>query len=270
MPPDGVAARRFLYEELVLGRAAGVLAGFGGQGAGGDDGGLVAADRMLVEGCRAEVAPFRQPSRSAPQVGAAGGGFHSVLCLAGTLPIISIWAAEPPAGKGRVSGDSGAAAAGAAALPAADGVDQDVLAETIGRDEKRPPLVDPGHLVDELGQIRSALKHECVYDDAVACAAPHLAERLLDGLERRRVREVSAAVVLVDVGGRLAVRDHDDLPVPAVLREQRPRELEPMLHVGSVHVVVEGELRQGLWLELDRVVGETDHVQRVAWVLAAD
>ena len=55
-----------------------------------------------------------------------------------------------------------------------------------------------------------------------------------------------------------------------MLREQRPRELETVLHVGPVHVIVEGQLRQRVRFQLDCVIGETDHVQRVARVLAAD
>ena len=50
MPPDGVSARGLLDEELILGRAAGVLAGLGRQGSRGDDGRLVAPDGVLVEG----------------------------------------------------------------------------------------------------------------------------------------------------------------------------------------------------------------------------
>ena len=57
MPPDGVSTRRLLDEELVLGRAPGVLAGLGRQRSGGDDGRLVAPDGVLVEGGRAEVSP---------------------------------------------------------------------------------------------------------------------------------------------------------------------------------------------------------------------
>src|SRR6266571_4543816 len=43
-----------------------------------------------------------------------------------------------------------------------------------------------------------------------------------------------------------------------------------MLHVRAVHVVVERQLRKRMRLELDRIVGKADHVQRVARVLAAD
>src|SRR5260370_31464166 len=58
LPPDRVLARRLLDEELVLRRAASVLAGLGGQRPGGDDHGLVASDRMLGEGGRAQAAPL--------------------------------------------------------------------------------------------------------------------------------------------------------------------------------------------------------------------
>src|SRR2546429_3775799 len=138
--------------------------------------------------------------------------------------------------------DTGPAGAGPAPLPAAHVVDQDVFAQVLRRDEKRPSLVDARHLVDELGQVRPALEHERVDHNPVARAPTHLAQRLLDGLVSGRVGEVRAPVVL-EMGGRLAVRDHDDLPVAAVLRQQRTRELEAVLHVGAIYVIVERELR---------------------------
>src|SRR5712692_9081453 len=97
MPPDGIAARRLLDEKLVFRGAAGVLAGLGRQGAGGNDRSLVPADCVLVQGGRAEVAPLGRTSRSPPEIGAAGGGFHASLCLAGTQSIISIRPALTPA-----------------------------------------------------------------------------------------------------------------------------------------------------------------------------
>src|SRR5438445_12916758 len=144
-------------------------------------------------------------------------------------------------------------AAGPPALLAADVVDQDVLAQPVGRDEERPSFVDARHLVDELCQVWTALEHEGVDNDAVAGAAPNFAQRLLDRLERWRIGEIGPPVVLVDVGGRLAVGDHDDLAIPSMLGQKRARELEAVLHVGAVHVVVERQLRPRPWLELDRI-----------------
>src|SRR5439155_24545355 len=62
--------------------------------------------------------------------------------------------------------DARAAGAGATPLLAADVVDQDVLTQPVRRHEKRAALVDPRHLVDELGQVRPALEHERVDHDA--------------------------------------------------------------------------------------------------------
>jgi hypothetical protein len=55
MPPDRVLAGGLLDEELVLRRPPRVLAGAGGQGAGGDDRGLASPHRLLVQRRRAEV-----------------------------------------------------------------------------------------------------------------------------------------------------------------------------------------------------------------------
>src|SRR5579884_1369785 len=68
-------------------------------------------------------------------------------------------------------------------LLARDVVDQDVLAQAFRRDEEGPALVDPGHLVHELGQVGTPLQHEGVDDDPVAGAVPDLAQGLLDGAE---------------------------------------------------------------------------------------
>src|SRR5260370_41736795 len=97
VPPDGIAARRLLDEKLVFRGPAGVLAGLGRQGAGGDDRSLVPADCVLVQGGRAEVAPLGWTSRSPSEIGAAGGGFPASLCLAGTQSMISIRPALTPA-----------------------------------------------------------------------------------------------------------------------------------------------------------------------------
>src|SRR5260370_21479226 len=58
LPPDRVLARRLFDEELVLRRAASVLAGLGGQRPGGDEHGPGASGTMLVVGGRAAAATF--------------------------------------------------------------------------------------------------------------------------------------------------------------------------------------------------------------------
>src|SRR5439155_2091196 len=184
MPPDGILACRLPDEELVSWRAAGVLAGLGGQCSGGDDVRLVAPDRMLIEVRRAEISALdRDLAR----------GRHGFRLR-----------------------DAGAAVAGAPALLPADVIDQDVLAQPVWRDEERPALVDARHLVDELGQVGPPLEHERVYDDPVSRAALDLAQRLLDRLVGRRIGERRPAVFF-EVGRWLTVRDHDHLPVAAVL-----------------------------------------------------
>ena len=64
---------------------------------------------------------------------------------------------------------------------------------------------------DELGQRPRALQHEGVDRDPVARAALDLAQRLLDRATGRRVAELDLAVL--EMGGRLAVGDNDDLLV---------------------------------------------------------
>src|SRR5215472_18989930 len=105
-------------------------------------------------------------------------------------------ACQPPA---RAVGPGSAGPASLPALLARDVVDQDVLPQALGGDEERAPPVDPGHLVHELREVGPALQHERVDHDPVAGAAPDLSQRLLDGLERRRVGEVRPAV-FVQVG----------------------------------------------------------------------
>src|SRR5207302_7715205 len=91
--------------------------------------------------------------------------------------------------------DAGAAGAGPAPLLAAHVVDQDVLTQPVRRDEERPPLVDPRHLVDELGQVRPTFEHERVDHNAVARAPFDLTQRLLDRVVGRRIRELGTTVL---------------------------------------------------------------------------
>src|SRR5437773_6931023 len=149
--------------------------------------------------------------------------------------------------------DTRPARAGPAPLPAAHVVDQDVFAQVLRRDEKGPSLVDACHLVDELGQVRPALEHERVDHVAAARAAPHLAQRLMDGLVSGWVGEVAPPVVL-EMGGRLAVRDHDDLPVAAVLRQHRTRALGSVVPDGAIYRSVDSELRPRRRLDVSGAV----------------
>src|SRR5258708_16193819 len=57
LPPDRVLARRLLDEELVLPRAASVLAGLRGPPPGGDDHRLAASARTLCEAGPAQAPP---------------------------------------------------------------------------------------------------------------------------------------------------------------------------------------------------------------------
>ena len=95
--------------------------------------------------------------------------------------------------------------------PPADEVDQDVLAEPLGRRVEGAAAVHAGHQRHEVGQGARPLEHERVDGDALLRAALHLAEGLLDRAPRRRVVELDLAVL--EVGGRLAVGDDDDLLV---------------------------------------------------------
>src|SRR5260370_40537954 len=85
VPPDGVAARRLLDEELVLGGGPGVLAGLGSEGARRYDHRLLAPDGVLAEGGRGEVAGLWGIAWSPSNGGALGRGLHAAICLAGTL-----------------------------------------------------------------------------------------------------------------------------------------------------------------------------------------
>src|SRR5258708_4954958 len=127
---------------------------------------------------------------------------------------------QPPAGGAAPGG-------GAPGRLGARVGEENVLAERVRGHGDRTALGDPGRLVDELRQVRPALEHEGVDHDAIARAPVDLSERLVDGLEGRRISEVSLAV-LSDVSSRLAVRDHDDLAVASVLRQERARALESM------------------------------------------
>ena len=83
-------------------------------------------------------------------------------------------------------------------------------------------------------------------------------------------RPVEHGLVADQVGGRLAVGDHDHLlDLAGVVGEQAAGQQERVLHVGAVHALEPGagEVRG---LQTPGVVGEPDQVQRVGTVLALD
>ena len=112
----------------------------------------------------------------------------------------------------------------------------------------------------ELGERTRPLEHERVDRDALARTALDLAQRLLDRPARRRVAELDLAVL--EVSGRLTVRDDDDLLVRCRLAgEDPPREQQPVLQVRAVLVAVPGQLGEGTRPDLTGVVRESDDRQ---------
>src|SRR5438445_1296020 len=151
----------------------------------------------------------------------------------------------------------------------ADVVDQDVLAQAIGAGEERAALVDAGQLLDELRQHAALLEHERIDGDPLARAALDFLQRLLERAPRRRVGE--RRLDPFHVGGRLAVGDHDDLLVAALLApEELPRQLEAMVHVGPDVPLGPRQARELLGGELAGVEREPDDPEAVARELAAD
>src|ERR1700728_1483284 len=90
---------------------------------------------------------------------------------------------------------------GAAAHPLASGgslpyeIDEEVVAERLGRRVKRATTIDRGHLLDERAQSPGLVENEGVDDDALAGAAEHLGKRGVDRLAHRWVVEEDLAVV---------------------------------------------------------------------------
>src|SRR3990172_4722776 len=151
----------------------------------------------------------------------------------------------------------------------ADVVHEHVLAEALRRGEEGAAAVDLRHLLDEGRQHRAPLEHEGVDGDALARAALDLSEGFLQGPPRRRVGELRLAAL--HVRRRLAVGDHDDLLVAALLpAEERAGEHEGRVHVGADVGPAGGQLGQFRRAELARVEREADDVQTVARELAAD
>src|SRR6187397_2280036 len=90
-------------------------------------------------------------------------------------------------------------------LLAAHIVHQYIFPQRLRRRIKRPPLVYLRHLLDEVGHVVAALKHEGVDSNPLAGAAHYFPQSLLDRPVGGRVVEEDIAVL--KVGGRLAVRD---------------------------------------------------------------
>ena len=89
-----------------------------------------------------------------------------------------------------------------------------------------------------------------------------LPQRGLHRLAHRRVVEEDIAVA-VDVGGRLAVGDHDDLLGAGLLGQQLAAEQEGVLHVGAVDEVP-GDLGELLGRELAGHLAEPHDPEVVA------
>src|SRR5713101_3683502 len=170
------------------------------------------------------------------------------------------------AAEGANEADGPFSAACSALVP--DVVDEDVLAEAVGRGEEGAAMVDARHLLHEGHQGAALLQHEGVDGDALARAALRFLERLLEGESDGRVGELRLATF--HVGGGLAVGDHDDLLVrPLVAPEELPRELEAVVHVGADVPLAPRETGELLRGELARVEREAEDVERVARELAA-
>src|SRR5437899_13060131 len=90
-----------------------------------------------------------------------------------------------------------------------DVVNQDVLAEALGRCVEDAALVHARDLVHELLEVVVAVEHERVDDDALLSAAADLFQRLADGDRARRRGGVGGAVR--EVRRRFGVRCDDDL-----------------------------------------------------------
>src|SRR5215216_1635029 len=153
------------------------------------------------------------------------------------------WA--PPTMTRRWPPKASAGAAGFALL--FEEVDEDVVAEGVGGREERSSFVHTHHALDEAAEVVALVEHEGVDADALAGAAHDFLERLLDRHRGRRVLEVGLAAL--DVGGGLAVGDHDHLLGPALARELLPGEHERVLHVRAP-LEVPGHLGQELGLHL--------------------
>src|SRR5215211_3136749 len=153
--------------------------------------------------------------------------------------------AGPPTMTRRWPPQASAGAAGFALL--FEEVDEDVVAEGVGGREERSPFVHTHHALDEAAEVVALVEHEGVDADALAGAAHDFLERLLDRHWRWRVLEVGLAAL--DVGGGLAVGDHDHLLGPALARELLPGEHERVLHVRAP-LEVPGHLGQELGLHL--------------------
>src|SRR4051812_41172235 len=120
---------------------------------------------------------------------------------------------------------------------AADKVDEHVLTEVLGGRVERPTAVQPGHVGDELREGSRPLQHERVDRDALLRAPLDLAEGLLDRPSRRRVVELDLAIL--EVRGRLAIRDDDDLLVDRRRPLEDPaREEQAVLEIRPVLVAV--------------------------------
>ena len=110
--------------------------------------------------------------------------------------------------------------------------------------------------------MRIRIEHEGIDGHAALGAFLHRPESRPIGRGRGRIGEVGASILQVRRG--FAVRDHDDLlGAHGVLGEQPIRQQQRVLHVRAEHVFVPLQKRQVVRLELLRVGGEADDVERI-------
>src|SRR5450759_3335025 len=128
----------------------------------------------------------RPTSPSPPSRARPAGSKWSASCASTTGRSPRIDTGCDPAGR-RPTGRGSAGAPLLASL--LEEVDQHVVAQVVRRGEERPSPVQLHHALDEAAQVVALIEHEGVDADALARAAHHLFERLLDGDRRRRVLE---------------------------------------------------------------------------------
>src|SRR5581483_39773 len=157
-----------------------------------------------------------------------------------------------------------------------DVVDDDVVADLIGRGIENAPRVEAGELVDEAAAVEIRAEHEGIDLDAALRAAPDFLEGLLhDSLvqQRRAPAAVQPAAAVERHGRGLAVGDENDLAVARFLRaEDLPRKAQRLLDVRAVlHEVGDGDDR-GQILRADdlRVRAERHQVEHVLRIFRLD
>src|ERR1700690_3343305 len=127
-----------------------------------------ARSRIVVERKAASSAMTSRPSLT------LAAGVIRASSSATEAATVGIWLLR--FGAGGLDRDSTWTSIPAAFGPAADEVDQHVLAQGLGLGEERPATVEPGDVGHELGQRPGALEHERVDRDPGLRAALDLAQ----------------------------------------------------------------------------------------------